>query len=399
MGMKYVVCLGDGMSDWPIPSLGHRTPLEVAHTPNMDRLVSQGQGGMCWTVPEGCYPGSDVANMGLLGYDPRHYYTGRGAIEAAAMGIVLDPDDMVFRCNLVTIEQGHMASFTAGHIGSEAGRRVVESLHEAVADMGARFYPGVGYRHILVVSKPVGVLHTVPPHDLTDQSVADHWPRGEGEAVLTAIIDRCRQVLRHHPVNQERQSRHEPMVTDIWPWSPGRTPHLPAFKDRHGKTGGIVTAVDLLRGLAQLTGLLYPVVPGATGFLDTNYEGKVSAARGLLDQHDFVYVHIEAPDECGHLGDVAKKCQAIEDFDRQVVGPLMDDAAQRGNVAMMVLPDHPTPCALKTHVREAVPVAVMAPGLAPDGTLHYHEAACQSGSFDYHAPWDLMTWFLSLGQA
>lgn len=398
MGMKYVVCLGDGMSDWPIPALGNRTPLDVAHTPNMDRLVSLGQGGMCWTVPEGCYPGSDVANMGLLGYDPRQYYTGRGAIEAAAMGIVLAPDDMVFRCNLVTIEQGQMASFTAGHIGSEAGRRVIASLNDAVADRGARFYPGVGYRHILVVSKPVGILQTVPPHDLTDKAVDGHWPRGEGEALLADIVARCRAVLQHHPVNQERLASNALPVTDIWPWSPGRMPQLPSFKDHHGKTGGIVTAVDLLRGLAQLTGLLYPMVPGATGFLDTNYQGKVAAARSLLDHHDFVYVHIEAPDECGHLGDVQKKCQAIEDFDRLVVGPLMDDAAQRGNVAMMVLPDHPTPCALKTHVREAVPVAVMAPGLDVDRVMRYHEASCQSGSFDYQTPWSLLTWFLSLGK-
>lgn len=397
--MKYVVCLGDGMSDWAIPSLGNLTPLAVAHTPNMDRLVANGQGGMCWTVPEGCYPGSDVANMGLLGYDPRHYYTGRGAIEAAAMGIALAPEDMVFRCNLVTIDHGHMASFTAGHIDTDAGRRVMATLNDAVADMGARFYPGVGYRHILVVSKPVGVLHTVPPHDLTDQDVAGHWPRGEGDGLLTDIIARCRDVLRDHPVNQQRQAAHHLPATDIWPWSPGRMPQLPAFKDRHGKTGGIITAVDLLRGLAQLTGLSYPLVPGATGFLDTNYQGKVAAACEILDHHDFVYVHIEAPDECGHLGDVAKKCQAIEDFDRQVVGPLMAHAAARGDVAMMVLPDHPTPCVLKTHVREAVPVAVMAPSLPVDSVMHYHEVSCQSGSFFYQTPWELMSWFLSLGKA
>ncbi len=387
------------MSDWPIPELGNLTPLQAAHTPNMDQLVTLGRGGLAWTVPEGLYPGSDVANMGILGYDPREYYTGRGAIEAAAMGIQLNPNEVVFRCNLVTIQSDIMTSFTSGHISTEQGHEVIGYLNQQLNMDGVRFYAGVGYRHLVVVPDTWLVSATTPPHDLTDQSVVGHWPRGGNEAGMHSLIQRCRAVLANCDINRQRELAGELLVTDIWPWSPGRIPELPSFQSLYQLTGGIRTAVDLLMGLAQLSGLAYPFVSGATGFIGTNYKGKVQAAFDLLRDHDFAFIHIEAPDECGHLGDAKLKCQAIEEFDQYVVGPMLNFAQSRGGVGILVLPDHPTPCAIKTHVREAVPVAIMAPWVTPDAVIRYDEESCARGGLYYETPWALMNEFLGGGRS
>ena len=390
MGYKVIICLGDGMSDEPIPELGGRTPLQVAHTPHMDELALRGQAGLIQTVLPGMSPGSDVANMGLLGYDPRRYYTGRGPIEAASLGIVPADHEIVFRCNLVNIQDGKMHSFTSGHIETADADALLQTLNTHFLGRGIRFYTGVSYRHIMVVDQSFLGLSCTAPHDITDKDVAPYWPKGAREAALMAIIEEARGVLASTPKNQERLASGRYAATDIWPWSQGRLPTLPSFLSEFGVRGGIVTAVDLLRGLGRLSGLETPNVPGATGFLDTNYAGKVAAGLALLETGDFAYIHVEAPDECGHLGDFQKKIQAIEDFDRQVVGPVLAYMDTHPNVRVAVLPDHPTPCALKTHTADPVPVAIAGAGIVADKAVAYDEVSVHSGGLRFSEPWGLL---------
>jgi len=383
------------MADLPIPELGDLTPLEFAKTPNMDWVVANGQGGLVSTVPPNLSPGSDVANMGILGYDPQQYYSGRGPIEAAAMGISPQPGQVVFRCNLVTIQDGIMKSFTAGHVENEDGAALLQELNAAFSGAMIQFFPGVSYRNIALFPEGLVDVTTTAPHDITDKPVGSWWPQGPGAVGISEIVETARRVLAESPVNERRIRAGKLPVTDIWPWSQGPMPFLPSFKERHGVTGGIVTAVDLLRGLAHLTGLEYPFVEGATGFLDTNYSGKVAAAFDILERHPFVFIHIEAPDECGHLGDFKKKIQAIEDFDRHVVGPVLAYQREHENVSVIVLPDHPTPCALKTHINAPIPVGVYYPGILVDDAVTYSESGVVAGRFNYDTPWEMMDAFLS----
>jgi 2,3-bisphosphoglycerate-independent phosphoglycerate mutase len=390
MGYKVIVCLGDGMSDEPIAALGGKTPLQVAVTPNMDAIAKRGQAGLIHTVLPGMSPGSDVANMGLLGYDPRLYYTGRGPIEAASMGIVPGENEIVFRCNLVNIQDNHMHSFTSGHIETADADALLAVLNQHFANKGVRFYTGVSYRHIMVADKSFLGLACTAPHDITDKDVTPYWPKGEGELQLSSLIAEAREVLATASVNVSRKMSGKLPATDIWPWSQGCLPALPSFKSEFGVQGGIVTAVDLLRGLGCLTGLETPHVPGATGFLDTDYAGKVAAGLSLLETGDFAYIHIEAPDECGHLGDYTKKIQAIEDFDRQVVGPVLAYMETQPNVRVAVLPDHPTPCALKTHTSDPVPVAIVGADIVPDQAVAYDEVSATLGELRFSVPWALL---------
>jgi len=394
--MKYIVCLGDGMADLPIDELGGKTPLEVADTPHIDWITRHGQSGLVHTVPGPFTPGSDVANMGILGYDPSQYYTGRGPIEAAAMGIKPGPGQVIFRCNLVTIIDNVMTSFTAGHVDNEDGSALLNELNEAFSGSLVTFFSGVSYRNIALFPEHLVDVTTTAPHDITDQNVTPYWPQGNPANEIRDIVLKAREILRQSPINQRRIASGQLPVTDIWPWSQGTMPNLPSFKERHGVTGGIVTAVDLLRGLAALTDLEFPLVSGATGFLDTNYQGKVSATLDILSRHPFGFIHIEAPDECGHLGDYAKKIQAIEDFDRHVVGPIRAYQHTHGDVAIMVLPDHPTPCSLKTHIKAPIPVAVYHPGITPDSSTVYSENGVRSGTFNFDTPWDMMDAFLAI---
>lgn len=392
---KFIVCLGDGMSDLPIEALGGQTPLQVAKTPNMDWIARNGQAGLVHTVPDGLSPGSDVANMGILGYDPRVYYSGRGPIEAAAMGIAPGTGQVVFRCNLVCIQDGIMRSFTSGHIENEDGAALITELNASFEDEKIDFFAGVSYRNIVLMPELLVSLKTTAPHDISDQKVAGYWPQGQAGDEMARILDKARMVLAESSVNQRRVSSGKLPATDIWPWSQGVMPSLPSFHERHGVTGGIVTAVDLLRGLAHLTQLEYPYVEGATGFLDTNYQGKVAAAFEVLQRHPFVFVHIEAPDECGHLGDFQKKIQAIEDFDRNVVGPVLEYRKEHGDVSILVLPDHPTPCGLKTHTNDPVPVAMIHSGIHSDSVTEYSELGVVNGAFNFSNPWEMMSAFLS----
>jgi 2,3-bisphosphoglycerate-independent phosphoglycerate mutase len=361
--MKYIVVQGDGMADRPIPELGGKTPLEAAQTPNMSRMASRGILGMTPTIPDGLPPGSDVGTMSVLGYDPTVYHTGRSPIEAASMGVDLAPDDVAFRCNLVTVEPADdgaiMADFTAGHIGTDEAAELVRALGAALGGDGIEFHAGVSYRHLMVWRGGREDLTTTPPHDITGQAIAERLPSGDGADRVRELMERSRTVLHEHPVNAARQARGERPATQIWLWGQGRRPQLPTLKERFGLDGAVIAAVDLVNGLGVLAGLDRIHVPGATGFLDTDYEAKAQYGLRALGDHNFLFIHVEAPDEAGHMGDVAEKVKAIEAIDELVIGKLIEGLAQYGDWRLLVMPDHATPCALKTHSSEAVPFAVM----------------------------------------
>jgi 2,3-bisphosphoglycerate-independent phosphoglycerate mutase len=361
-GMKYVVVQGDGMADRPIAELSNKTPLEAARTPNLARMASRGILGMTPTIPKGMPPGSDVGTMSILGYDPRRYHTGRSPIEAASMGVELGPDDVAFRCNLVTIDRENgddiMRDFTAGHIGTDEAGRIIGDLQRDLGGEGFEFHRGVSYRHLLVWRGGIDAMQTTPPHDITDQSVSGHFPSGRGAERLQDLMGRSRALLQHHAVNSERRARNEREATQIWLWGQGKRPLLPTLKERFGLDGAVIAAVDLVNGLGVLAGLDRIHVPGATGYLDTDYHAKGQYGLGALRDHNFLFLHVEAPDEAGHMGNAAEKVKAIEAIDELVVGPLIEGLSEYGAWRLLVMPDHPTPCALKTHTSEAVPFTV-----------------------------------------
>jgi len=362
--MKYVVLQGDGMADEPIAELNGKTPLDYARTPNLDHMASRGILGLTRTIPRGLPPGSDVGTMSILGYDPARYHTGRSPIEAASMGVPLGPNDVAFRCNLVTLETPGggveiMRDFAAGHPPTEEAAEIVHDLNRALGGEGLEFHPGVSYRHLLVWRNGEHRMRTTPPHDLSDKPVAGHFPEGPGSEVLRDLMERSRQFLAEHPRCQERLARGERVPTAIWLWGQGKRPEVPTLRERFGLDGSVIAAVDLVNGLGVLAGLTRIRVPGATGFLDTNFRGKAEYGLRALGERDFLFLHVEAPDEGGHMGDPQKKVEAIENVDEKVVGPLLEGLRACGDEwRMLVMPDHPTPCALKTHTDDPVPFVV-----------------------------------------
>jgi 2,3-bisphosphoglycerate-independent phosphoglycerate mutase len=385
--MKYVILLGDGMSDWPVAELGDKTPLQAAHTPNMDKLARLGKTGQAQTIPEGMSTGSDVAALTILGYDARHLYTGRSPLEAASIGIALQPTDVAFRCNLVVLGgangQPTMVDFSGGHITTEEARQLIESLNNALGSETFRFYPGVSYRHCLVWREGQLGMTLTPPHDITGRSIAEYLPSGDGATELQRLMDASQAIFRDHPTNRHRREHGEPPISSIWLWGAGKPPQIPSFHEKYGLTGAVISAVDLHKGLAIYAGLEPISVPGATGWLDTNYAGKVEHALEALQSKDFVFLHVEAPDEAGHQGDVKAKVQAIEDFDAKVVGPMLEGLPQHFDAyRVLLLPDHPTPLVLKTHVREPVPIALYGTGVEPDTVQTYDESIREKGSLD-----------------
>jgi 2,3-bisphosphoglycerate-independent phosphoglycerate mutase len=367
--MKYIVVLGDGMADEPLVELGGKTPLEYAHTPNMDRMARDGACGMLRTIPDGFEAGSDIANMAVLGYAPEKYYTGRGPLEALSMGVDLAPDDVAYRCNLVTVEENTMADFSAGHISSAEGAELFASLQKAVP--GVMLRAGVSYRNLLVVHGGKGAVST-PPHDIVGQGISPFLPKGDDADLLLRCMETSRTVFDNHPVNKARIRQGKRPATRIWPWSGGHKPAFPPFFKKYGKKGGIISAVDLLNGIARCAGMEVISVPGATGYLDTDYDAKARYALDAITRLDFVYVHIEAPDEAGHLGSVEEKVKAIERVD-DVVGTILDQF----DGVLAVLPDHPTPIRVKTHTRDPIPFVVT--GKGTDGSTAYSEVAGRSG--------------------
>ncbi|NOZ58645.1 MAG: cofactor-independent phosphoglycerate mutase [Euryarchaeota archaeon] len=377
--MKYLVVVGDGMADYPLEELGGRTPLEEASTPNMDSIARRGAAGMLRTIPPGMDAGSDIANLSILGYDPRKYYTGRGPLEAASLGVELGDGEFAWRCNLITVEDGRIADFTAGHITSAEARELVEALNRELGHAG-RFYPGVSYRHLFVSERGEG-LSSTPPHDVVGARVEEHLLKPKHSASareLNELMLRSREVLEEHEVNRRRVEQGKRPANMIWLWGQGKKPELEPFAERFGITGAAISAVDLIRGIARLAGMRVVHVPGATGYYDTDYRAKAEYALRALEEVDFCYIHVEAPDEAGHEGSVEMKLRTIEDLDGKLIGRLLDGMEE--DTAIAVLPDHPTPIRVKTHTPEPVPFAVLSPRVEGDGVGSFSERECQRGS-------------------
>ncbi len=376
--MKYIILQGDGMADYPLEVLAGKTPLQVARTPNMDCLAQRGVYGIAYVIPDGFPPGSDVGNMSIMGYDPAIYHTGRSPLEAASMGVALGPKDIAFRCNLVALcgsgAETVMEDFTSGHITTEEAREIIKDLQEKLGGDGIEFFPGVSYRHLMVWRDGKEKMDTTPPHDITDQKIAGYMPKGEGAERLLQLMAASQPLLANHPINQKRQAAGKRQATTIWLWGQGRAPQLPPLTKRFGITGGVISAVDIIHGLGVYAGLERIDVPGITGFLDTNYVGKGEYGVRSLEKNDFVFIHVEATDEAGHMGDVKAKIQALEDFDEKVVGTVLKGMGQRKDFRILLMPDHPTSIALKTHVADPVPFVLYAPAdLRDNGTVGYNE--------------------------
>lgn len=378
-GRKYAILVGDGMADEPQSALGGKTPLEHARIPRMDALAAAGQVRLAKTIPDGMPPGSDVANMSLMGYDPAAYYTGRAPIEAAGMGVGLAPEDTALRCNLVHVVDGRMADYSAGAIETADAHALIGELRAVVEGDAVRLHAGVSYRHLLVIREfPPGPLVLTPPHDIADRPIEDHLPRGPGSEILLDLMERARSVLAASPTNARRVAEGKIAVTDVWFWGQGAATVVPTLQERFGLTGAVISAVDLVRGLGRLAGMTVLRVPGATGYLDTDYAGKVEAAAKALETMDLVYIHVEAPDETSHEGSLEKKLRAIEDFDARVVGPISDLRGRHPGLRILVLPDHATLLRTRTHHPMPVPFLVSGPGIEPDASAAYSERAART---------------------
>lgn len=393
--MKYAIILMDGAADEPMDELGGLTVLEKAHIPHTDWISSHGQLGMVHTVPEGFSPGSDIAIMSVLGYDPSVYHTGRAPLEAAAQKIQTAANEWIFRCNLVTVADGLMQDHSAGHIDNVQGKQLLEDIGEKFSCDDFVFYPGVSYRHLLVHRKGPFKLQTTPPHDILDQPAGKYLPKGKGAKELCELMEKVEAFLADHEINKVRRDLGENPATNIWLWGEGTRPQMDDFRKRFGFSASIITAVDLVRGIGRLIGMKMVEVDGATGYLDTNYVGKGQAAIDILKERDLVFVHIEAPDEAGHGGLVDGKIEAIEKIDEHIVGPVLEHLQhQTEDWRIMVLPDHPTPIRLRTHVREPIPFAMCGAGVANSRELTYSEKNGLSSGLEILKGHELMEYFL-----
>ncbi|HSG69184.1 MAG TPA: cofactor-independent phosphoglycerate mutase [Planctomycetaceae bacterium] len=398
--MKYALVIPDGVADEPQPSLGGKTPLQAARIPHMDEVARLGIVGRTDNVPASMPSGSDVGTMSLFGYDPLKYHTGRAPLEAAAQGIELAPDDWAIRCNLVTIADGIMKSFTAGQIPNDLGAELIQLMQKSqCGDPHWKFYPGVSYRNLLIwrgrgeTSPFAEDTQTVPPHDLTDQSVAAGLPQGTGSELLKNLMSQSEELFRDHAGNQ---ARGELAASGIWLWGQGKAPALEPFVEKFGKRGAVITAVDLLRGLGALLGWKIVEVDGATGYLDTDYAAKGRAAiETLQGETDLVVVHVEATDEASHEGEVEEKIKAVEQIDRHIVGPLHDWLKSQGAYRLLISPDHPTFLRTKTHSHGDCPFALCGQGVTPDGSVQYNEVSAAASALGFTSGADLMPFFLN----
>ena len=401
--MKHIIILGDGMADWPVKSLDNKTLLQYAKTPYMDMLARMGRSGRLMTVPEGFHPGSEVANMSVMGYDLSKVYEGRGALEAASIGIDLKPGEMAMRCNLICVENDNIKNHSAGHITTEEADVLIKYLEEHLGDDRVRFYTGVQYRHLLVIKGGDKRLDCTPPHDVPlkpfrpllvkpisgaenitiPENGTDLTPQQTADLINDLIL-RSQELLKNHPINLKRISEGKDPANSIWPWSPGYRPQMEQLSDKFPqlKRGAVISAVDLINGIGYYAGLRRITVEGATGLYDTNYENKVAAALEALKTDDFVYLHIEASDEAGLEGDVDLKLLTIENLDKRAVGPIYEAVKDWDEpVAIAVLPDHPTPCELRTHTSDPIPFLIWYPGIEPDEVQTYDEVAACEGSY------------------
>nr|MBF0220611.1 cofactor-independent phosphoglycerate mutase [Desulfobulbaceae bacterium] len=359
---KHIILIGDGMGDYPIAELGNKTPLEAASIPVMDSLAGKGLLYTLQTVPDGLPPGSDVANLSLLGYRPEKFYTGRSPLEAASMRVSLKPDETAFRCNLVTLDRSNPASirmidYSAGHISTEEAADLISALSR-LNNSSFQFHPGISYRHLLVTSIDSSSLHTVPPHDFTDKDVTGQWQKYLQLEGFSELVQRATEILENHPVNQKRIADKKNPANAIWLWGEGKSPQMKSMKESYGVSGALISAVDLLKGIGVYAGMEVINVAGATGYLDTNYAGKAAAALEAVDRHDLVIVHVEAPDEAGHQGLLKEKIKAIEDFDKKIVGPIYEGLCGKYDFSLAITTDHYTPLATKTHAAHPVPIII-----------------------------------------
>ncbi len=387
--MKSIIILGDGMADDPIPQLGNKTILQAVNKPTMDFLAKNGRCGMLTTVPEGFHPGSEIANLEVMGYDVHKVFEGRGSLECAGAGVPIEEGEMVMRCNLICIEDGKIKNHSAGHISSEEAFILLDALNKELGTDKIGFYRGIQYRHILKIKGGNKHVSCTPPHDVPgtpfrDVMVKADCPEAQPTAdLLNELILRSQDILSHHPLNLRRKAEGKDMANSIWPWSAGYKPSMLTLKQMYGiQSGVVISAVDLIKGMGILAGLKSIEVEGATGLYNTNYEGKVKAAIEALKQNDFVYLHIEASDEAGHEGDVPLKFKTVEYLENRVVKPIFEEVSHWNEpVAIAILPDHPTPCALRTHVSRPIPFLIYKPGVKPDSVQVYDEESCKKGSY------------------
>lgn len=394
--MKHIVLIGDGMADYPIRELGDKTVLEAADIPNMDRMALEGINGLATNVPDGMPAGSDVANMSILGYDPAKHYSGRAPLEAASMGIELDKNDVAFRCNLITIENGNILDHSGGHISTEEASQLMQAIEDELSG-DVLFYPGISYRHLMVAQFGAEAICT-PPHDVIENPASNHMPMRDSAEKLEELIRASWDILSEHPVNKKRIEEGKRPANSIWFWGQGYAPSMPSFEEMYGLKAAVISAVDLIKGLGICGGMDVIEVPGATGYLDTNYVGKAEYALESLKDHDIVFVHVEAPDEAGHMGSLEAKIQAVEDFDSKVVGTILegiDKMSEECNV--LVLPDHPTPIVVRTHTPDPVPFVIY-PSFNKDADIvkTYSEDAAADGILSTVRGCDLIHTMLSL---
>lgn len=381
--MKYVIVLGDGMADVPVESLGGYTPLEVAKKPNIDSLAKCSEVGIVRTVPEGLKPGSDIANLSVLGYDPRKYYTGRSPLEAVSIGVDFTTEDVTYRTNLVTLsdadsyDKRSMVDYSAGEISTEEARVLINAVQEKLGDDVWSFHPGISYRHCLLLKNGDTGSDLTPPHDIYGKVIGEYLPKGKNGDVLRTFMEKSYDILANHPINVERVKRGLKPANSIWFWGEGRKPDLPNFKEKTGLSGAMISAVDLLKGIAIVAGMESIDVPGTTGNIDTNYLGKAEYALDALRRHDFVYIHVEAPDECGHRGEADNKVKAIEDIDKYIVGTLLE-GLKGEDFTMAILPDHPTPIGIRTHASTPVPYIIYRSNKKVEGVSTYTELYAES---------------------
>jgi 2,3-bisphosphoglycerate-independent phosphoglycerate mutase len=398
--MKYIVLVGDGMADYPLKQLDNRTPLEVARTPNMDFIAKYGSLGRVKTIPEDMAPASDVANISILGYDPKKFYTGRGPLEATNLGIELEDDDVVFRCNLITASGDTLVDYSSGHISSKESEILMKFIDQSLGTNRMRFYPGVSYRHLLLIKRGAEQhledLKCRPPHDIIGESISKNLPKSDKAEVIIKLMQDSRKILENHEINLVRIDLKENPANMIWLWGQGKKPNMPSFIEKYGLSGSVISAVDLIKGLGKLLGLEVINVPGATGYYDTDYEGKAKAALRSLEEKDFVFLHVEAPDEAGHNGDLREKITAIERFDQLVVGTILKFFKRKKNFRILVLPDHATPISLKTHSSDIVLFGIFGKDVIGRGFLSYCEKEANKSDLYFENGYELMNYLIKL---
>ncbi|MGB9979444.1 cofactor-independent phosphoglycerate mutase [Methanobacterium sp.] len=397
--MKYVVVIGDGMADYPIEELNNKTVLQASVIPNMDFIASNGASGLLKTIPQDMQPGSDVANLSIMGYDPKKYYTGRGPLEAASIGANLQNGEVAFRCNFITQNDGKLADFNANHISTEESEKLIDTLNQEFGEIG-KFYLGVSYRHLFVMDNVESAsLESTPPHDVVGESIEENLLKpfdDKNAKLLNNIMRDSVEILKDHPVNKKRIANGRYPANMIWLWGQGTKPNMPMFIDKYGLKGATITGVDLIKGLGFYLGLTNINVPGATGYFDTDYSQKANYAVDALNNHDLVFVHVEAPDEAGHAGNITEKIKAIESIDEKIIGKLLDELPKFDDYAISILPDHATPISVKTHTTDAIPYAMCSTNGIKDNVGQYNEFSAKRGSLGTIEGHNFMKKFLGI---